>query len=84
MFLKYLSLLPEFKLSKTFRNGFDTLFRMGMNEYKTYLESCFFQTGQMEMIDRVYNNPIEETKLESSNSSMLGGKFIKYVNFNPF
>lgn len=78
MFLKYLSLLPEFKLSKTFKNGFDKLFRMGMNEYKTYLESCFFQTGQMVMIDQVYRKPIEETKLESSNSSMLGDKFLKY------
>jgi hypothetical protein len=47
MYLKYISMLPEFELSKTFYEYFDILFQMGIMEFKDYLKSCTFQTGQV-------------------------------------
>lgn len=66
LYMKYISMLPEFRLSKSFYQKFEVLFEMGVLSFKDYLSSCYFQTGQMKMIDKMYNEPIDETQLEHS------------------
>lgn len=77
LFLKYLSLLSDYKLSKSFYPYFDRLFDMGITEFKEYLSGCYFTTGQMKLITKVYPGQIDKPMLEASNSSMLQGKFLK-------
>jgi hypothetical protein len=79
LYMKYISMLPEFRLSKSFYQKFENLFEMGVLSFKDYLSSCYFQTAQMKMINKMYIEAIDETQLEHSNSSMLGGKFIQHL-----
>jgi len=83
LYLKYLVELPDFKLSKSFSHKFDNLFEMGIIGFKDYLDSCYFQTGQMKMLTRVYDYDIDRAVMSSSNSSVLTGKFLKHLMKNP-
>lgn len=52
---------------------------MGIMEFKEYLASCYFTTGQMNQIVSVYKERLDNVELFASHSSILpySNKYVK-------
>ena len=53
LFLKELSKITDYNLSKAFYKKFDKLFEMDIDAFRDFIDICYVQSGQMRMMDKL-------------------------------
>ena len=96
LFLKELSKITDYNLSKAFYKKFDKLFEMDIDAFRDFIDICYIQSGQMRMMDKLpikldgfslaslYSKKLrisgDNSILTKTNCSIMTGHFNKDFN----